>query len=778
MDYRSLNAATVPLAYPMPRVDTLLHWVAKRKFYTAIDVIKAFHQIPIDPKSRKYCAFATPRHSLTPLVMQFGLRNAAQTFQKYLDAVFRGTAPLPEGVEKPAHLPSLHDIVRAYIDDIVIASDTREEHIKNIYLVLERLQLYQLTCHPLADQPVVTEVDLLGYTISQGKILPHEDKIQGLTRLTVPKTVKQARQQLGMLSYYRSAICHFALLAQPLYKFANGQPVDQAKVHRAHSILLKALKDKTALTVPDGQDLRIHVDASNIGFGAALTRSDNTPIAFVSKTWKTQAQQSYAPYKMELYALMYALTRWRHFCEGHTTHVHSDHLPLVRKGITDKTQKEDDRTVVRWLSQVQGLDIHLHYIKGADNIVADYLSRIPEDITSCNHLTAAQAKTVHALWHVNGPTTVKNVLDSGYKCTSADLLALNKASDECIECQQHKEPRKKGGLPRSVEIPTQPWQHLAMDFLHLDGRSEHVILVVLDRYTKFCELIPCKLTDTATEIAELLWEHIILRYGVPMSVMTDRDTRFTAHVFQDILAEHQIMHRLTSPYHHVGSVERLHRTLRTIDNILVNLQSNYADRVDTLQFFYNTRVHSATGVSPYRALMNYSPAATSLKRFFPESKQVTFDELRTSIDKRLRSSADKIKTRMATRRNGWVPEVNSYVLLSTQNWRERMRKSRYNKYVGPFRVTKAYEYDNFALDLPARWRQRNIFHASLLKPWRGKIPSTPYGEIDGKFLIDKILEWRTDRTGQRTHGKVQWLNYPSTDATWEPVAELTAFLPS
>ena len=770
VDYRSLNAATIPLAYPMPRVDELLEWVAKRRFYTSIDLVKAFHQVPIEEASRHYCAFSTPQQSVVPLVMQFGLKNASQTFQRYLDAVFHGTAPLPDGKKHSKPLADLSDIVRAYIDDIIIASMTEAEHQKNLETVLERLELYKLACHPL-EKTIATEVDLLGYTISFGKIKPNASKIQDLEKLTFPQTQKQARAKLGMLSYYRSVINNFARIAKPIYDMANGHHVEQETVAKAHALLIETLMKQTAMVVPDGTPMTIHVDASNVGFGAALTREDGKPIAFISKCWKTSAQQAYAPYKAELYCLLYSLQRWRHWLEGQQVTVYTDHLPLVRKEILSKTQPEHDRLIVRWLDQISGLDIHLHYIKGKENIVADHLSRL-----SVNAITMKEAHDVHKLWHTNGPTTVQNLINAGVNPDPKDLDVLNRAASECHPCQMTKENRKTNGVARHTEIPKTPWQYIAIDFLHLDGRSEEIVMVVLDRYSKFCELIPCNVHDTAAEIAELLWQHVILRYGAPEFVMTDRDSRFLANAFQELLEEHSSTHKLSAPYHHVGSVERLNRTLREIDNLLVHLQDTYADRIDRLQFMYNTRVHSSTGVSPYKALMNYNPVATTVKRLFPlAEKQLSFEQLRKKVDQRLRYTADRVQSRMQKRRTGWIPKLGSYVLLSTRNWKETMRKSRYTKWVGPFKVTKAYEYENFSLQLPPRWKQRNIFHASLLKEWNGPLPSEPYGSLDGKFLIDKILEWRTDKQGKRTHGKVQWLNYPKTDYTWEPIEELSAY---
>lgn len=129
VDYRALNAITVPVSYPLPRMDDLLHCTKKTFYMSTLDLRAGYHQVRVRQEDQDKTSFVTPSGTFRYLVMPFGLRNAPATFQRLIDR-FRGGLP--------------HVLILAYLDDIFILSETFEQHVKNLLSVFERLRMFKL----------------------------------------------------------------------------------------------------------------------------------------------------------------------------------------------------------------------------------------------------------------------------------------------------------------------------------------------------------------------------------------------------------------------------------------------------------------------------------------------------------------------------------------------------------------------------------------------------------------------------------------------------------
>ena len=165
---------------------TILHGT---KVYSTLDLKRAFYQIPLHPDDIEKTAVITPFGLYEYTVMTFGLRNAAQTFQRFADAALGDLS-----------------FVFVYIDDILIASPNLEIHKKHLQIVLERLQKFglQLNLEKCAfGQP---EVDFLGFRINESGFKPLEDKVKAIVEYPRPKTVEELRRFLGMINFYRECI--------------------------------------------------------------------------------------------------------------------------------------------------------------------------------------------------------------------------------------------------------------------------------------------------------------------------------------------------------------------------------------------------------------------------------------------------------------------------------------------------------------------------------------------------------------------------------------------
>ena len=147
-DYRALNARTVPDQYPVRHIADFAHQLAGWKVFSTIDLVKAYHQISVHPDDIAKTAIITPFGLFEFPYMSFGLRNAAQTFQWFIDEVLRDL-----------------DFCYAYIDDVLVASTSEDEHEQHLRTLFQRFSEYGVLLNPVKCVFGATEVTFLGYTV-------------------------------------------------------------------------------------------------------------------------------------------------------------------------------------------------------------------------------------------------------------------------------------------------------------------------------------------------------------------------------------------------------------------------------------------------------------------------------------------------------------------------------------------------------------------------------------------------------------------------------------
>jgi cleavage and polyadenylation specificity factor subunit 1 len=317
-DYRRLNEATVDDRYPLPHIMDFNGRLTGSRIFSKIDLVKGYHQIPMAESSIPKTAIITPFGLWEFLRMPFGLKNSAQAFQRLMDGVLR-------------------DIPFAfvYLDDILIASKSEEEHQQHLRYIFSLLSANGLVVN--RDKCVfgVTEIDFLGHRVTTTGIRPMPDRVTAIQNYPVPTNKASLQRFLGMINFYHRFMPGIAGKLAPLHALCRGHGPDIAWSEECQSAFISARSALATATLlhhpkPDATT-SITVDASDVAVGAQLEQRHQgrwVPIAFFSKKL-SDAEKKYSAFDRELLAAYLAIKHFRHFVEGRHFTLFTDHKPLT-----------------------------------------------------------------------------------------------------------------------------------------------------------------------------------------------------------------------------------------------------------------------------------------------------------------------------------------------------------------------------------------------------------------------------------------------------------------
>ena len=317
VDYRALNKQTTKDAYPLPLPDEVQDRLCGCTIFSTLDLRSGYWQVPIAPSDVEKTAFCPgPGLGLFHFKrMPFGLTGAPGSFQRLMDKVLRGL-----------------NFVTTYLDDVLVHSKTKDEHIKHLNVVFSRLRNAGLTlrgskCHIGHDK-----VYYLGHVFSEQGMRPDEGKVRVVKEWPTPKNPSEVRQFLGLASYYRRYIQSFATIAASLHELTQKDVSFRwtSECDHAFNLLKEKLTQAPILVYPqfgsEATPFILETDASDVGIAAVL-QQDGHVIAYASRAL-SKSEKNYSVIQKECLAIVYGTKQFRHYLLGRSFTVLTDHATL------------------------------------------------------------------------------------------------------------------------------------------------------------------------------------------------------------------------------------------------------------------------------------------------------------------------------------------------------------------------------------------------------------------------------------------------------------------
>jgi hypothetical protein len=358
IDYRQLNKITVKNRFPLPRIDDLVDQLRGAAVFSSADLSSGFWQIRIKDEDVPKTAFKTPQGLYQWRVLPMGLANSPSTFQMTMQRVL-------------GHL--MNKCVLIYLDDLLIFSETLEQHVEHVRSVLCALRGAKLYLNADKCHWGQSEVEFLGHVVTQGGVKVDPRKVAAVADWPAPQNIHHLRSFLGLTNYFRKFLTGYASVVRPLNALlAKGVPwAWGADCAAAFARVKEALVTAPVLAMPDlNRPFEVVTDASDFCLGACLMQ-DGHPVAYESRNLNP-AERNYHAGEKELLAVVHALRVWRCYLEGVPFVVTTDHSPNT----TFQTKQALSPRQARWSEFLSGFDFEWRYIKGHTNM-ADPLSRRP-----------------------------------------------------------------------------------------------------------------------------------------------------------------------------------------------------------------------------------------------------------------------------------------------------------------------------------------------------------------------------------------------------------------
>ncbi|KAE8216476.1 hypothetical protein CF327_g345 [Tilletia walkeri] len=581
VDYRQLNSATVADRYPLPHIDAVFDTLTGKTVFSSLDALRGYHQMPVKSEDRWKTAFVCHRGLFQYKTVPFGLRNAPAVFQRLMDRLL-------------AALRWKHAVV--YIDDIVVASRSMDEHLWALDQLLRRAREFGLKFGPAKCTFAVPSLVLLGRKISGAGLAVWKDRASAVTSLEPPTTLRDLYHVLGLFGYYRPFVPNFASVVSPLtaltrgwrYEHVDGRyrltdvqgraiSADRVRVEwneerqRSFDALKAAIANPPVLAHPDpSRPYILYVDASKEAFAAVLHQwhaDERDPVSRPSP-------DSARVFALGVVQLSTPLARERWMSWVKEDRAFSSILDAVEAG----------RDPIWTLSD--GL-----LVRRTDGRVALPAGGLPDVLRSVHDdgghfgFTKTWLAISKDFWRPGLATAIRAWIR------------------HCLVCQAVKVPRRVGSL-RVDDDPQDAFADISLDLLlgmPACRNGIDAVLVILDIFSRMVLLHPCSKDISAAGVAAVISDRVLRLGWRPRRIVTDSEAKMTGVDMQSLASSLGAVLTPSPPHHQQANVvERFIQTIQVTLRTMCLKSSSAWDRrvVPAVELAMNSSPNVSTGHRP------------------------------------------------------------------------------------------------------------------------------------------------------------------------------------
>lgn len=325
IDMRQVNKAVLREPHPLPTFEELSHKLLDCQIFSKLDVKQAYHQLELEESCRHITTFISPLGLLRYKRLMFGLSSAPETFQKTMEFITRGL-----------------DGVVVYIDDIIVFGRNLREHDERLRKLSDCLTYYKVMLNTEKCEYRQSQLDFLGFHITQKGIEVSEDKIKAVKNFQIPKSASELSSFLGLISYVGKYIPHLATISAPLNELTRkGESFEWTSVHHSAFEKIKEIivqRESLSLFNPADETF-LFTDASPVGLGAVLVQRNHHAhkiCAYASKTL-SDTEKRYAQTEKEALGIVWGVERFHFYLFGITFTIMTDHRPLILYSILSQS---------------------------------------------------------------------------------------------------------------------------------------------------------------------------------------------------------------------------------------------------------------------------------------------------------------------------------------------------------------------------------------------------------------------------------------------------------
>ena len=858
IDYRGLNQVTVKNRYPLPRIDELLDQLRGATWFSKIDLASGYHQIPINEVDIQKTAFRSRYGHYEFVVMPFGLTNAPAAFMRLMNSIFQEYLDefviifiddiLVYSKSLEEHDVHLRVVLVKLREQKLFAKLSKCNfwqheigflgHVisaEGVSVDLEKVRAISAWPRPGNATEIRSFLGLAGYY--RRFVKGFASLAKSMTKLTgkdVPFVWSSECEE--SFAKLKALLTSTPVLALPdpgepyvVYTDASGVGLGCVLMQRGKVIAYASRQLRKHESNYPTHDLEM------------------AAVVFALKIWRSYLYGGKVQVFTDHKSLKYIFTqselnlrqrRWMELVADYDLEIayHPGKANLVADALSRKrvalARKHEVESLVSEISTLRLCVVSQEPLGLEAANQADLLSRVRLAQEKDEGLVKA-SREAGSEYQVSANGTI---LVSGRVCVPleedlrreilseahASMFSIHPGATKmyhdlkryyhwvgmkkdvanwvaaCNVCQLVKaEHQVPSGLLRSLPIPEWKWDMITMDFVVglPVSRTKDAIWVIVDRLTKCARFLAIKKTDGAAVLARKYVQEIVRLYGVPVSIVSDRDPKFTSEFWNVFQAEMGTRMHMSTAYHPQTDGQS-ERTIQTLEDLLrmcvLDWGGHWVDHLSLVEFAYNNSYQASIGMAPYEALYG-RPCRTPLcwtqvgerSTLGASFVQETTEKIRV-LKLNMKEAQDRQKSYADKRRKELVFEVGDRVYLKMALLRGPNRSITATKlsprYMGPFQIVERVGPVAYRLELPEIMQAfHKVFHVSMLKKCLHRVDEV-LAEIPSDLQLNMTVEARPLRVLERRVKELRRKKIPmmrvlwdcdgAQEETWEPEARM------